>query len=134
LETRPFFDYRIRRYRAYFFSVPADCSRSACCDARRGFKPDKKGKFHEVFLSGSFLPFDSGDARLHAKTIRVPDVDTATIQEGMIKATDGDTVLVSAGTHRGPGNRDLNFSGKAITVISVDGSSDTVIDCENAGG
>ena len=52
----------------------------------------------------------------------------------MIKATDGDTVLVSAGTHRGPGNRDLNFSGKAITVISVDGSSDTVIDCENAGG
>lgn len=59
--------------------------------------------------------------------------DYSTIQEG-IDAADpaGDTVLVYPGTYSGSGNRNLDFSGKPITVRSVDGPAYTVIDCDNA--
>jgi hypothetical protein len=43
---------------------------------------------------------------------------------------DGDTVLVADGTYTGDGNRDIDFLGKAIVVMSENGPEVTIIDCE----
>jgi len=58
-----------------------------------------------------------------------------TIQEAIDAAVDGDTVVVHPGTYVGDGNRDIDFSGKSITVRSEDPDEDgivaaTIIDCE----
>lgn len=56
-------------------------------------------------------------------TIHVPE-DYPTIQEAIDAAVDGDTVLVNDGTYE----EAINFLGKAITVISVNGPEVTIID------
>ena len=57
------------------------------------------------------------------KVIHVP-ADQPTIQAGINAASNGDTVLVSAGTYY----ENINFNGKAITVTSASGPAATVID------
>lgn len=57
----------------------------------------------------------------------------ATIQSAIAAAQEGDTVLVSAGSYSGPGNRDLNFLGKAILVKGQAGPARCIIDCGGAG-
>ena len=64
-----------------------------------------------------------------AATIHVP-ADQPTIQDGIDSASNGDTVLVVNGTYKGIGNRDIDFKGKAIAVISENGPLFTTIDCE----
>ncbi len=44
-------------------------------------------------------------------------------------AVSGDTVTLEDGTYTGPGDVDLDFSGKSITVNSVNGAATTIIDC-----
>src|SRR5271156_6232691 len=63
-----------------------------------------------------------------SKTIHVP-ADQPTIQAGINAASNGDTVLVSAGTYY----ENINFSGKEITVTSASGPSATVIDGSKGG-
>ncbi len=65
---------------------------------------------------------------LGAEVIHVP-ADQPSIQAGMDAAGSGDTVLVADGTWSGPGNRDLDFGGKAITVASAGGPGNCTIDC-----
>jgi len=65
---------------------------------------------------------------LGAAVIHVP-ADQPSIQAGMDAAGSGDTVLVADGTWSGPGNRNLDFGGKAITVVSAGGSGSCIIDC-----
>ena len=60
--------------------------------------------------------------------IEVP-ADQPTIQEAIDTASDGDTVLVSAGTYF----EHLDFQGKAITVTSAQGSAQTIIDGSSTG-
>jgi predicted outer membrane repeat protein len=76
-----------------------------------------------------------------ARTITVDDdapADFNNIQAAIDDANDGDTVEVQPGTYTGPGNRDIDFLGKAITVTSTDPSNpnivaQTTIDCNALG-
>ncbi|MHC4315744.1 MAG: right-handed parallel beta-helix repeat-containing protein [Planctomycetota bacterium] len=53
------------------------------------------------------------------------------IQPAINAANYGDTVVVASGRYVGAGNRLLDFGGKAITVISRDGPSSTIIESYN---
>jgi hypothetical protein len=67
-----------------------------------------------------------------AKIIRVP-YEKPNIQAGIDAAVDGDTVLVASGTYTGTGNRDIDFKGKAIVVMSESGPENTIIFCQRKG-
>lgn len=59
--------------------------------------------------------------------------DFPTIQAGIDASVDGDTLVLSDGTFRGDGNRDLDFRGLAIVVRSQSGDpSACIVDCEGA--
>jgi hypothetical protein len=59
--------------------------------------------------------------------------DAPTIQAAIAAAAPGDRVVLEAGIFTGPGNRDVDFLGKAITVTSAAGAEATVIDCQGLG-
>lgn len=59
--------------------------------------------------------------------------DFATIQEAVNAAWDGYAIELADGVYTGPGNRDIDFMGKAITIHSQSGDPDScVIDCEGS--
>jgi parallel beta-helix repeat protein/predicted outer membrane repeat protein len=64
-----------------------------------------------------------------ATKIHIP-ADQPTIQAGIDTAVNGDTVLVADGIYTGDGNRDIDFLGKDIVVMSESGPSSCIIDCE----
>ncbi|MFH1843253.1 MAG: hypothetical protein ABIF77_08585, partial [bacterium] len=73
--------------------------------------------------------------KLHATTLLVDpggggysDIKTA-----ILNAVAGDTVLVVAGTYTGNGNKNLDFGGTNLVLLSRDGSAVTVIDGEGSG-
>jgi len=76
-------------------------------------------RFHLLALA---LCFASLSARAQT-TIHVP-ADQQTIQAAINAAADGDTVLVAPGTY----TENISFNGKAITVTSSGGASQTTID------
>ncbi|MHC4945061.1 MAG: right-handed parallel beta-helix repeat-containing protein [Planctomycetota bacterium] len=61
-------------------------------------------------------------------TIYVPD-DYPTIQGAIDASADGDIIIVRAGTYK----ENIDFTGKAVIVISDQGAADTVIDGNQAG-
>lgn len=67
-----------------------------------------------------------------ASIITVPG-DQPTILAGINAASDGDTVLVADGIYTGTGNKNLDFGGRAITVMSANGPEACIIDCEGVG-
>lgn len=67
--------------------------------------------------------------RTSARTWGVPG-ECPTIQSGIDSAAAGDTVLVADGVYTGVGNRDIDFKGGAIVLISENGPELTIIDCE----
>jgi len=72
-----------------------------------------------------------------ANIITVDDdapADFDNIQAAIDAAVNGDTVLVAEGTYTGPGNRDIDFEGKAIAVKSQTGPQNCIIDCQATAG
>lgn len=67
-----------------------------------------------------------------AKDLLVPS-EYKTIQAAIDDANDGDTVIVADGTYTGQGNRDIDFKGKAIIVMSETGPQKCIIDCQSNG-
>lgn len=64
--------------------------------------------------------------------------DYPTIQAAIDDSNDGDVIVLCPGTYTGPGNRDIDFRGKAITVRSTDPTDSnivaaTIIDCNGLG-
>lgn len=85
----------------------------------------------------SFTNTDSGfsymiDATLYVGTDIVVPVQYSTIQSAIDASSDGDTIIVLDGTHRGDGNRDIDFNGRAITLKSVNGPESCIIDCQKS--
>ena len=65
-----------------------------------------------------------------ATTFRIPGEYPA-IQTGLNFAVTGDTVLVANGVYTGTDNRNLNFNGQDIVLMSENGPHTCIIDCEN---
>lgn len=59
--------------------------------------------------------------------------DAPTIQAGVDSAKAGDEVVLASGIFIGPGNREVDFGNKAITVTSLAGVHSSVVDCGGAG-
>ena len=75
-----------------------------------------------------------------AKTISVDDngpADFDNIQAAIDEAANGDVIVVKRGRYTGKGNRDIDFSGKAVTVRSTNPNdpnivASTIIDCNGS--
>ena len=55
------------------------------------------------------------------------------LREALEVISDGDVILVADGVYTGEGNKDLNCTGKAVTIRSENGPENCIIDCENDG-
>ncbi len=55
-----------------------------------------------------------------------------TIQKAIDYSWDGTTVWVADGTYTGCGNRDIHFKGKAVTVKSINGPANCIVDCNGS--
>ncbi|MBN2134875.1 MAG: hypothetical protein JW737_04020, partial [Acidobacteria bacterium] len=53
-----------------------------------------------------------------------------TIQAGLNMGVTGEQLIVAPGTYTGTGNRDLNFNGKDLHLLSENGPLQTIIDCQ----
>ena len=62
-------------------------------------------------------------------TLYVPS-QYPTIRDGIEAAVNGDSVVVADGIYTGYWNRNIRLHGKAITLMSENGSSNCIIDCE----
>ena len=83
-------------------------------------------------IKNSLILFAFMSMTLYATTIHVP-LDQPSIQAGIDSATSDDTVLVATGTFTGASNKNIDFSGKSILLISEKGADSTIIDCQGAG-
>jgi len=68
---------------------------------------------------------------LPSRTFYVPS-DYNTIQAAINDANNGYVIMVEDGIYSGPGNRDIDFLGKAITVRSQNGPKTCIIDCNGS--
>ena len=89
--------------------------------------------FQLIYIPRPTLPsdvyVDASNTGLEDGTEQFP---FTTIAQSLPEVAPGGTVHVAAGTYTGPGNRDLSFGGKPITLLGA-GADSTIIDCEGEG-
>ena len=85
-------------------------------------------KFTKLAYTGSLLIVGLGLCSSTAATIRVPQ-DQPTITAGVAAAQNGDTVAVSSGTYD---ETNIQIT-HAITLTSLTGPTNTIIDCQHLG-
>jgi PKD repeat protein len=90
-----------------------------------GTKPDYIRVVYVGYVDES-RPDDTGDGLTWVTAKKL-------IQSGINTASNGWLVLVANGTYTGTGNKNLDFNGKAIHLMSVGGADNCIIDCENSG-
>ncbi len=66
-------------------------------------------------------------------TVRLVPESYPTIQAAVDESSGLDTISVAGGTYVGVGNRDINFRGKSLRLLSREGPEQTIIDCQQAG-
>ena len=59
--------------------------------------------------------------------------DAPTINDAVVDASPGDTILLARGTFRGPGNFAITSGGMPMTFTSEAGPESTIIDCQGLG-
>ncbi|MCK4412604.1 MAG: hypothetical protein KAY32_03575, partial [Candidatus Eisenbacteria sp.] len=114
--------------------VPSPCPHVCCVDGSCQVLTE----IECISLGGTWLSeLDACEPGLCAFDILVrPDGsgDYATIQDAINASWSGDVVALTDGTYSGPGNRDIDFLGKAITVRSLSGiAASCVVDCQALG-
>ncbi|MBN2169746.1 MAG: right-handed parallel beta-helix repeat-containing protein [Candidatus Krumholzibacteriota bacterium] len=80
-----------------------------------------------IALAIAFTAATASAARIH-----VPS-DYTTVQAAIDAAIPGDTVLAAPGIYTGPGNRDIQLRGMAVSVIGDGGSASEFLDCLGVG-
>lgn len=92
-----------------------------------------------VFVVSSLVLSGHADVFVDASNISDPLQDGSslhpfdTLAEGIAAATNGETVYVADGLYLGSDNKNLSFSGKAITLTSTGTPGSVVVDCEGSG-
>lgn len=66
-------------------------------------------------------------------TTRLVPSQYPTIQAAINACVNGDTVSVADGTYTGTGNKNLDFGGRAIVVMSESDAYECIIDCQSSG-
>ena len=67
-----------------------------------------------------------------AATLNVPG-DRPSIQTAINVASNGDIILLQDGIYTGTGNCNIDFKGKSVTVKSMRGPDNCLIDCQQTG-
>lgn len=84
-----------------------------------------------VLLTGLLLLVQGIAAKAAARNV---PASYSTIQAAIDAAVPGESVVIADGTYSGPGNYNLNFGGKDITVRSASGNRDAcIISCDYSG-
>ena len=87
----------------------------------------------EMIRNAVVLLCTLGPGSVQADVILVPE-DQPTIQAAIIRAQDGDEIVLADVTHTGDGNKNLFFAGKSLTIRSAGGDREACrIDCEGEG-
>ncbi len=105
-------------------ACPAALDPNASCSIDVSFVPNTAGPYNGFLtITTSLGKVTAVLSASNGRTLRVP-ADFSTINNAIIAAQNGDTVLVSPGTYF----EQVSFQGKAITVASLSGSAETIID------
>ncbi len=97
----------------------------------RALSPSEIRDHHSLGLAG-LQYFEHTQQRYLVKADGTGDFPT--IQDAVNATANGDTIELADGTFTGPGNRDVEFLGKDLTLRSQNGNpAACVIDCESSG-